>query len=212
MVWWQILLIIIMFVIVGLIFGYLLSYVIIAQIMRRPFLERFAPTVIFKQFKTPTPKKQPPKETRTKQATVLKVQPKLSTEQTSQVEASATQASISGLEKGVGEESGEGILIGYALMSEVKNNSKIASRAKSGDLKSFSTKVWESTSPELLNLPEDFKQELSQAYVDMRLANSIVWLAIELKRRSPNLDDNYSKLCENISTRLSSIIPILEKQ
>lgn len=208
MVWWQILLIIIMFIVVGLVLGYFLSYLIIAQIMKRPFLEKFAPAIIFRQFKASTPKKQSPKEAHVKPTAILDDKPSLSTVQPPQTEVPATQSPTPNQRKGTGE----GILVGYALMSEVKNNSKIASRAQSGDLKAFSTKVWESTSGELLNLPEDIKQELSQAYVDMRLANSIVWLAIELKRRSPNLDDNYSKLCENITARLNSVIPILERQ
>lgn len=212
MFWWQILLVIIMFIIVGLVFGYFLSYIIIAQIMKRPFLEKFAPAIIFRRSRESTPKRQLSGEAPTKPAAVLEAKTTLSIEQSPQSEVPVAQPSASSQEEVTSGAAGEGILVGYALMSEVKNNNKIASRAQSGDLKSFSTKVWESTSQELLNLPEEIKQELSQAYVDMRLANSIVWLAIELKRRSPHLDDNYSKLCDNISARLNSIIPVLEKR
>ncbi len=49
--------------------------------------------------------------------------------------------------------------------------------------------------------------ELTEAYVDMLLANNIVWLAVELGRDSQDLTANYSKLSKKIAERLQRIMP-----
>lgn len=175
--------------------------------MKRPFLEKFAPTIIFRKFKVSNYDKESPGEAPTIPTAVVEAETTLSTEQPTQARAHTVQLESFMQKKGTDEV----ILVSHVLISELRSNSKIASRAQLGDLKSFTTKVWESTSGGLLNLPEDIKEELSQAYVDMKLANSVVWVAVELKRRNPNLEDNYRALCRNISARLNTIIPVLER-
>jgi len=53
------------------------------------------------------------------------------------------------------------------------------------------------------SLAVDVRDELSEAYSDMALANSITWLATEMSRRSPSLDDSYTKLRASVAARLN---------
>ena len=97
------------------------------------------------------------------------------------------------------------------LAAEVENNRQIATQPWTGKLLPFETGVWDTSRDGVPTLPANLGEDLTQAYVDMRLANSIVWLATELGRRSQNLDDNYMKLCTNITTRLDKILPLLKQ-
>ena len=97
------------------------------------------------------------------------------------------------------------------LLAEIEANRKIANEPWTGTLAPFQTDVWDASPSELHALPTNLREDLAKAYSDIQLANSIVWLARELKRRSPNLDENYSKLCTNIATRLEAVIPRLEQ-
>ncbi len=97
------------------------------------------------------------------------------------------------------------------LVAEVENNHRIATQPWTGKLLPFDTGVWDTNRDGVPTLPANLGEDLTQAYVDMRLANSIVWLATELGRRSQNLDDNYTKLCTNIGTRLDKILPLLKQ-
>ena len=75
---------------------------------------------------------------------------------------------------------------------------------------SFQTHAWDTSQDEVHKLPANVREDLTQAYVDMRLANSIVWLSTELGRRSQNLDENYIKLCTSIAVRLDRITLLLK--
>ena len=97
------------------------------------------------------------------------------------------------------------------LLAEVENNRLIANEPWTGKLIPFQTYIWNSNSAELNTLPASLREDLAQAYSDIQLANSIVWLATELGRRSPNLDENYMKLCTNIAARLETITPLLKQ-
>lgn len=97
------------------------------------------------------------------------------------------------------------------LFTEVENNRIIANEPWTGKLLPFQTNGWNANPAELHTLPADLREQLAQAYSDIQLANSIVWLATELERRSPNLDENYKKLCTNIAARLEVIIPLLKQ-
>jgi len=96
------------------------------------------------------------------------------------------------------------------LLAEVKNNRRIATEPWAGKLLSFQTHAWDTNQDEIHKLPANVREDLTQAYLDMRLANSIVWLSTELGRRSHNLDENYMKLCTNIAVRLNRITPLLK--
>ena len=96
------------------------------------------------------------------------------------------------------------------LVEEIESNRKIATEPWTGKLLSFQTHMWDTSQDEVYRLPRNLREDLTQAYVDMRLANSIVWLSTELGRRSHNLDENYMKLCDNIAVRLDRITPLLK--
>lgn len=91
------------------------------------------------------------------------------------------------------------------LFVEIERNHLIATLPWSGNLLAFQTEVWDSNRDEVHSLPASLRDELTQAYFDMSLANSIVWLATELGRRSQNLDDSYMKLCASIAERLNNV-------
>jgi hypothetical protein len=94
---------------------------------------------------------------------------------------------------------------------EIENNYKVASQPWSGELFPFQTDVWDKNPTEVHTLPNDIQESLTQAYADVRLANSIVWLSTELGRRSSNLDENYKKLCASVASRFEKIIPLLRQ-
>ena len=91
------------------------------------------------------------------------------------------------------------------LISEIENNRRIAAQPWSGTLFSFQTRVWDSNQDQLQLIPANLREELKEAYFDISLANSIVWLATEMGRRSEHLDESYTKLCSGIAQRLSRI-------
>ncbi len=97
------------------------------------------------------------------------------------------------------------------LLAEVENNRMLANEPWTGKLIPFQTYVWNTNPAELNTLPASLREEMAQAYSDIQLANSIVWLATELGRRSPSLDENYMKLCTNIAARLETIEPLLKQ-
>ncbi len=96
------------------------------------------------------------------------------------------------------------------LFLEVKNNLALADKPSTNILFPFETNVWDTNPSEVDSLPEDVQEELRQAYVDMRLANDIVWLATEIGRRSQNLDESYIRLCSQIALHLNKVTPALK--
>ena len=97
------------------------------------------------------------------------------------------------------------------LLAEVKHNQKIATEPLGEKLLPFQTSAWDVHQYELNKLPSNLRDNLEQAYADMRLANSIVWVSTEFGRRTNNLDEKYVKLCNSIAERLDKITP-LKKQ
>jgi len=98
-----------------------------------------------------------------------------------------------------------------SIVREIENNYKVASQPWSGELLPFQTNIWEQSPQEVHALPNDIQESLTQAYADIRLANSIVWLSTELGRRSSNLDENYKKLCASVASRFEKIVPLLRQ-
>jgi hypothetical protein len=97
------------------------------------------------------------------------------------------------------------------LFVEIESNRHIASQTRSGTLQAFQTKVWDTKRDEVDSLPAELREELTQAYFDMSLANSIVWLSTEMGRRSSSLDESYLKLCAGIADRLNRLKSSLEQ-
>ena len=97
------------------------------------------------------------------------------------------------------------------VLAEVETNLAIATMPWAGKLLPFQTSVWDTSRDEIDSLLADLKEALTEAYADMRLANSIVWLSTEVGRRSNDLDESYIKLCTKIAERLDRVLPSLKK-
>lgn len=92
------------------------------------------------------------------------------------------------------------------ILAELINNLSIATTPVNGRLLLFQTKYWDNnhdTSEKLIN---NYKEELTQAYTDIRLANVIVWLSNDLGHTSPELEKSYVQLCTKIAGRLNDIV------
>jgi hypothetical protein len=96
------------------------------------------------------------------------------------------------------------------LLAEIENNHRIATQPWVGQLLSFQTSLWDTSQDEVHTWTTDLRDDLKQAYADMHLANSIVWLSTELGRRSQNLDENYIRLCTSVAARLARVVPLLK--
>lgn len=93
-----------------------------------------------------------------------------------------------------------------ALVAEVEANLAIATTPWTGNLLAFQTKVWDNNH----EVSPNSKEELTEAYADIRLANNIVWLSTEVGRRSKELDEGYLSLRAKIAERLNQTLPTLK--
>ena len=91
------------------------------------------------------------------------------------------------------------------LFAEIEYNRRLATSEWSGQLQSFQTRAWDNRGEEVHSLAADVRSELAEAYSDMALANSITWLSTEMSRRSPSLDESYTKLRATVATRLNRV-------
>ncbi len=91
------------------------------------------------------------------------------------------------------------------LYAEIEHNRRLAADQWSGQLEPFQTNVWDNRGDEVHSIPPDIRNALAEAYSDMALANSITWLSTEMSRRSPSLDESYTKLRASIATRLNQV-------
>jgi hypothetical protein len=94
-----------------------------------------------------------------------------------------------------------------AALVELENNLAIASRPKTNNVINFHTDIWNNKRSEFNLLSSALIGELTEAYVDMLLANNIVWLVTELGRNSQDLIDSYYKLSNKIAERLQRVMP-----
>jgi hypothetical protein len=94
-----------------------------------------------------------------------------------------------------------------ALIVELESNLEIASRPAAEKLVKFQTEVWNVLQSELGLKKPPYLGDLSDAYVDMLLANNIVWLVTDLGRDSPDFRASYSELKNRIALRLKRILP-----
>ena len=98
----------------------------------------------------------------------------------------------------------------HDLNAEIEKNRTIASERWNGQFLPFHTHAWEARQDGVPMLPANLREDITQAYVDIRLANSVVWLSTQLGCRSQNLDEKYTQLCANIATRFDRIMPLLK--
>jgi len=94
---------------------------------------------------------------------------------------------------------------------ELENNLSIASKSVNGKLTKFNTEIWDSKRTQFNSLTEEIRGELTEAYVDMLLANNVVWLVTELGRNSQDLVASYSKLSNKVAERLQRIMPVIRE-
>ena len=97
------------------------------------------------------------------------------------------------------------------IFKELEANLEIAITPWSGKLTLFQTTFWDSDNIKTDSNLLEFHEDITQVYIDIRLANSIVWLSNEVGHRSEDLDESYKQLCIKIAERLKKIIPSLEK-
>jgi hypothetical protein len=93
------------------------------------------------------------------------------------------------------------------FLKELETNLAIATTSWADKLIPFQTSCWDAKHGEGDPLLTTYHQELIQLYVDIGLANNIVWLATEIGHRSSDLDDSYIKLCASIADSLKRVIP-----
>jgi hypothetical protein len=98
------------------------------------------------------------------------------------------------------------------LFAEIETNRRIATKEWTGDLQAFQTRAWDNRGEEFHSLAVEIRNELTEAYSDMALANSISWLSSEMSRRSPSLDESYTKLRTSVATRLNKVSVLLSEE
>ena len=92
------------------------------------------------------------------------------------------------------------------LIIEMEANLVIASQPWTDKLNAFQTKCWDSKHGESDLFLNTHYQEMIQLYVDIGLANNIVWLATEIGHRTKELDESYIKLCSGITDIIKKIL------
>lgn len=92
-------------------------------------------------------------------------------------------------------------------LQELESNLAIATTPVTSNLVNFKVEIWNTRSSEFNALNADLMAELLEAYVDMMLANNVVWLVTELGRESPHLKDSYTQLSTKVAQRLQRIMP-----
>jgi hypothetical protein len=97
------------------------------------------------------------------------------------------------------------------LLAELKHNQAVAAEPIEEKLSTFQTDVWDAHHYQLDKLPVDLRDDLEQVYTDIRLANSLAWLSTEFSRRTPSLEENYTKLHGSITEKLDKITARLEQ-
>lgn len=95
------------------------------------------------------------------------------------------------------------------LLAEIQENRETAGRPWSDRPLPFRTAAWDGVAGGIAGYGADLREELIQAYMDMGLANNIVWLADDLGRRSDSLDKHYRQLCQSIAGRLERVLELL---
>jgi len=96
------------------------------------------------------------------------------------------------------------------LLVELEKNHELSTASRSEKPLPFQTHTWDVSPATRKMLSTNLQWELTQAYVDMHIANNIIWFLSEFDRKSPVLDEQYAKMCNQIAAKLSRIIPMLK--
>jgi hypothetical protein len=97
------------------------------------------------------------------------------------------------------------------LVAEVESNLAIATAPWTGKMESFQTRVLDSNRGKVEILLPELQEDLTEAYTDMHLANTLAWLSMDVGHRSKDMDESYLKLCNKIAERLRKVKPSLAR-
>ena len=97
-----------------------------------------------------------------------------------------------------------GIIEEAPSLNEIEINLRIATRAWDGKPLPFQTKIWDDEMFEFDLVDIGHSDDLGQAYIDMKMANDIVWFYTEIGCASDDLEASYKKLCTKIAERLAT--------
>ncbi len=92
------------------------------------------------------------------------------------------------------------------LLAEVQSNAATAKSPGTGNLARFQTAVWDSGQLATVSLPKWTRENLNEAYIDIELANRLVWLGEVTGRVSKETAESHAKLCVSISKRLEAVL------
>ena len=98
------------------------------------------------------------------------------------------------------------------FINELEINLAIATTPWANKLISFKTRSWDTNRGAAEPTALSHFQELIQLYIDIDLANNVVWLATEMNHRSKELDESYIKLCSGIAERIQKIMQSNDQQ
>ena len=96
------------------------------------------------------------------------------------------------------------------ILLELDKNHELSIESRLDKLVPFQTDTWDANLDIPNVLTPDLKWELAEAYLDMYAANNIVWFLKEFDTESPVLEDQYTKMCNQIAITLSKVIQILK--
>jgi hypothetical protein len=94
------------------------------------------------------------------------------------------------------------------IIKELETNLAIATTPWSDKLLPFQTSCWDSRPEEDEPLLTTYIEDLIQLYIDVGLANNIVWMATEFGHRSKALDESYMKLSASIAERIKHMMSL----
>lgn len=92
------------------------------------------------------------------------------------------------------------------LAIELEANLAIATKPLVDKLLPFQNSFYDSTCGENELIFINNRRELIQLYVDINLANNLVWLSTEFGYRSKEIDESYVMLCDSITNRINDIM------
>jgi len=96
------------------------------------------------------------------------------------------------------------------ILLELENNLKISIEPRIDKLEPFQTEEWDASQDLPNTLTAELKWELTEAYLDMYAANNIVWFLKEFSMESAVLEDQYTKMCNQIAITLNKVIRVLK--
>lgn len=87
-----------------------------------------------------------------------------------------------------------------AAIAELRLNLETAKNPWSGNMLEFQTTIWRRDGFKALSGSD--RQTIDEAYVDIGLANNLVWLTNEMSVRDTGIEESYRQLCAKIVQRL----------